>query len=66
MAWWIIAAFIAGEAAGLITAAIVSGRLDDYMEWRKRKNGKKTILDRFDCADDDHRGADLAERDKGK
>ena len=41
MAWEIIAAFIAGEAAGILVAAIVSGRLDRIMEWRKRHNEQK-------------------------
>ena len=37
MIGWIIAAFIAGEMAGLITAAILTGKADDYMKRRKRK-----------------------------
>ena len=41
MAWEIIAAFFAGEAAGILVAAIVSGRLDDFVEWRKRRNEQK-------------------------
>ena len=41
MEWEIIAAFIAGEAAGILVTAIVSGRLDDFMEWRKRRNEQK-------------------------
>ena len=41
MVWWIIGAFLAGEAVGLLVAAIISGRVDDFTEWRKRKNGKK-------------------------
>ena len=41
MAWAIIGAFVAGEAVGLLMAAIVSGRLDDFVEWRKKQNEQK-------------------------
>ena len=35
--------FVAGLGTGLIVAAIVSGLADRKREWRKRRNGKKSI-----------------------
>lgn len=37
----IILAFFVGKAVGILVAAIVSGRLDDFLEWRKRRNEQK-------------------------
>ena len=36
-----IVAFLAGEAVGILAAVIVSGRFDNIMEWRKRRNEQK-------------------------
>lgn len=47
MTGWIIAAFIAGEMAGLITAAILTGKADDFVEWRKRRHEQKKFRDRI-------------------
>ena len=43
MIGWIVGAFVAGEAIGLIIAAVIVGKMDDFMEWRKRKNEQKNI-----------------------
>ena len=32
---------VLGNMVGLLVAVIVSGRLDDFMEWRKRRNEQK-------------------------
>lgn len=52
MDWRIIAAFIAGELAGLLVAAIVSGRVDKIRKWRKRRNEQKSLRNHFS-----HRGS---------
>ena len=36
-----IIAFLLGEMFGVIAAVIVSGKFDDFMEWRARKNDQK-------------------------
>ena len=36
-----IIAFIVGECAGLMTAAVISGGWDTYKEWRQRKHEKE-------------------------
>ena len=66
MAWEIIAAFIAGEMTGLLVAAIVSGKADDFMEWRKRKHEQKKFQNFHVHYGGYHRDADRAERDPGK
>ena len=65
MIWWIVGAFVAGELAGLALAAIVSGKMDDYAEWRKRKNEKKNIQNFYMRDGGDHRGADRDEHQAG-
>ena len=47
MTGWIIAACIAGEMAGLITAAILPGKADNFGEWRKRRHEQKKFRDRI-------------------
>ena len=36
-----IVAFLLGNAVGILGAVIVSGKFDDYMEWRKKRNEQK-------------------------
>ena len=43
MSGWTIGAFIAGELAGLVTAALISGLADRMNERRKRKHEQKNI-----------------------
>ena len=43
MSGWTIGAFIAGELAGLVTAALISGLADRMNERRKRKHEQENI-----------------------
>ena len=43
---WIFAAFVAGEIAGILMMVIISGKMDEIIERRERRNDKK----RMDCA----------------
>lgn len=43
MSGWTIGAFIAGELAGLVTAALISGLADRINERRKRKHEQEDI-----------------------
>ena len=47
MVGWFIAGFVAGELVGLIVAAILTGKADDFMEWRKRRHEQKKFRDRI-------------------
>ena len=37
MIWQWVIPFVAGEAVGILIAAAVSGKLDDYLERRRRR-----------------------------
>ena len=36
MIWAVIGAFMLGEALSVIVTIVISGKLDDYTEWRKK------------------------------
>ena len=59
MFWWIAAGFIAGHMAGMITMAVVTGGIDRFAEWRKRKNEQKDIRNYHERSADRDRDDDL-------
>ena len=46
MIGWIIGAVVFGEMLGFMIAVAVSGKFDDYMEWRSKENEKKRLGNR--------------------
>ena len=64
--WWFLAGFLIGETAGMLTAAIVEGSADRYMEWRKQKNEQKRIRDRSEHHSGSDGGAGRDDNAEGK
>jgi hypothetical protein len=58
---WVVVAFVAGEIAGLITAAIISGTADRIREWRKQRHERKKFQDYYRRIGNGDRGAGLSE-----
>ena len=72
MSGWTIGAFIAGELAGLVTAALISGLADRMNERRKRKHEQEAIRNYYqrtggvDHGDGRDRGGDGERADLGQ